>query len=161
MIEILLRNTQGVHGLVGFEVVNEVYGIVLYLEISLYYGFNAQEVLAQTQERISARIEEYTSINVLEVNIKARRLVHPPLPADTDRDTKPEAQPVHAAGVWFGAPTETADATDALLPHTQAATVAEDEPVAAAHEKPAGTGQLIAARIRAAFWRLGEHFARR
>ncbi|HEY5465661.1 MAG TPA: hypothetical protein VIL27_01370 [Clostridia bacterium] len=104
MIEIILRNTQGVYSLLNFNVVKEVYGIVLYLEISLYYGFNAQEVLARAQERISARIEEYTSINVIEVNIKARRVVHSqPATARIEPGSEAEAAQTRAESA-FGAP---------------------------------------------------------
>ncbi len=107
MIEIILRNTQGVYSLLSFSVVKEVYGIVLYLEISLYYGFNAQEILARAQERISARIEEYTSINVLEVNIKARRVVHQPpiaIPDEAVRESEDDTK--SRAESAFGAPGE-------------------------------------------------------
>ena len=106
MVEIILRNTQGVYSLMSFQVVKEIYGIVLYLEISLYYGFNAQEVLARAQERISARIEEYTSINVIEVNIKARRVVHQP-PVDIPEEAIPTLDAEQArAEAAFGAPAE-------------------------------------------------------
>jgi uncharacterized alkaline shock family protein YloU len=40
------------------------------------YGFNAPQVLHEVQERISRQVEEYTSINVMSVNVRARRVVH-------------------------------------------------------------------------------------
>jgi uncharacterized alkaline shock family protein YloU len=67
---------RGVGGLVGFKVDNEVYGVVIELELALLYGFNAQQVLREVQERVSSQIEEYTSVNVMAVNVKARRVVH-------------------------------------------------------------------------------------
>jgi len=39
---------------------------------------NSQQVLAEVQEKASSQIEEYTSINVMAVNVKARRVVHAP-----------------------------------------------------------------------------------
>ena len=49
------------------------------LELALLYGFNAQQVLREVQERVSGQIEEYTSVNVMAVNVKARRVVHAPI----------------------------------------------------------------------------------
>ncbi len=166
MVEIILRNTQGVYSLVGFQVVKEVYGIVLYLEISLYYGFNAQEVLARAQERVSARIEEYTSINVIEVNIKARRVVHPPAKADPVRVE--ETEPQRRAAAVFGDPDamrETAQ-RDRTEPAVESA--AEDSPVETGERLltgPSGEdtdiGGAVAERIRGAVQRITGFFARR
>jgi hypothetical protein len=147
-------------------VVKEVYGIVLYLEISLYYGFNAQEVLARAQERVSARIEEYTSINVIEVNIKARRVVHPPAKADPVRVE--ETEPQRRAAAVFGAPDavrETAQ-RDRTGPADESA--AEDSPVETGERVltgPSGEdtdiGGAVAERIRGAVQRITGFFARR
>ena len=71
----------GVAGLVGFKAETEVYGVVIELELALLYGFNAQQVLREVQERVSSQIEEYTSVNVMAVNVKARRVVHVQTPA--------------------------------------------------------------------------------
>lgn len=76
MIEIILRRIRGVAGLVGFSTENEISGAVIGLDLALYYGFNAQQILREVQEKISAQIEEYTSVNVMAVNVKARRVVH-------------------------------------------------------------------------------------
>lgn len=76
MIEIILRQVKGVAGLAAFSVRNEVYGVVLELDLSLYYGFNAPQVLNEVQERVSREIEVYTSINVMAVNVRARRVVY-------------------------------------------------------------------------------------
>jgi uncharacterized alkaline shock family protein YloU/adenylate kinase family enzyme len=76
MIEIILRRIRGVAGLVGFKTTTEVYGVVISLELSLLYGYNAQMVLSEIQQRVSQQVEEYTSVNVMAVNVKARRVVH-------------------------------------------------------------------------------------
>lgn len=83
MCELILRRIRGVDGLAGFSTVNEIGGVVIDIDLSLYYGFNAQQVLRDVQSRISSQIEEYTSINVIAVNVKARRLVHSPATART------------------------------------------------------------------------------
>ncbi|MEA4887855.1 MAG: Asp23/Gls24 family envelope stress response protein [Clostridiaceae bacterium] len=76
MVEIILRRIHGVAGLVRFQAENEIYGVVIDLELALYYGFSAQQVLQAVQERVSSQIEEYTAINVVAVNVKAKRVVY-------------------------------------------------------------------------------------
>ena len=76
MIEIILRRIRGVAGLVDCKISKEIYGVVISMELALGYGFNAQHVLQEVQERVSHQVEEYTSINVMVVNVKARRVVH-------------------------------------------------------------------------------------
>jgi uncharacterized alkaline shock family protein YloU/adenylate kinase family enzyme len=76
MIELILRRIRGVHSLLGFEIVNEIAGVSVNLDLALVYGFNAPQVLQEVQERISRQVEEYTSINVMSVNVRARRVVH-------------------------------------------------------------------------------------
>ena len=76
MIEIALREIKGVAGLDRFVAENEVYGVVLQLDLTLYYGFNAQLVLRDVQQKINRIVEDYTSVNVMAVNVKARRVIH-------------------------------------------------------------------------------------
>lgn len=76
MIEIILRRVRGVAYLVDCQIYKEIYGVVISLELALGYGFNAQLVLREAQERVSHLVEEFTSINVMVVNVKARRVVH-------------------------------------------------------------------------------------
>ena len=76
MVEIILRRVRGVAEVIGFRAEKEIYGVVIDLELSLLYGFRAQSVLSEVQERVSSQIEEYTSIYVMAVNVKARRVVH-------------------------------------------------------------------------------------
>ena len=78
MTELILRRVRGVAGLVGFEAGNDAYGAEIKAELALFYGFNAQEVLREAQNRIVREIEKYTSINVMTVDVRARRVVHPP-----------------------------------------------------------------------------------
>ncbi len=78
MVRIILRRIRGVAELIDFRAVKEIYGVVIDLELSLVYGFKAQSVLSEIQERVSRQIEEYTSIYVMAVNVRARRVVHNP-----------------------------------------------------------------------------------
>ncbi|MDD4140472.1 MAG: Asp23/Gls24 family envelope stress response protein, partial [Eubacteriales bacterium] len=58
-----------------------VYGVVLDIDLALFYGYNAPQVLQDVQEKVSSQIEAYTAINVMVVNVRARRVVHQPEPA--------------------------------------------------------------------------------
>jgi uncharacterized alkaline shock family protein YloU len=80
MIEIILRRIRGVDSLLYFTADNEIAGVVFNMELSLIYGFNAPQVLRDVQERVSQLVEEYTSINVISVNVKACRVVHASMP---------------------------------------------------------------------------------
>lgn len=72
---ILKRTVPGVGELLKFQIEKQSYGIVLNMEMSLIYGYNAQNVLHEAQEKVSRGIEELTSINIVLTNVKAKRLV--------------------------------------------------------------------------------------
>lgn len=72
---ILKRAVPGVGELLYFKVEKESFGIVLDMEMSLFYGFNAQKVLREAQEKVSRGIEDLTSINIVLTNVKAKRLI--------------------------------------------------------------------------------------
>ncbi len=76
LIKIILRKVPGVAGVVGFWAEKQVYGVVLGLDLALEYGNNAQDVLRVSQELIGRYVEEYSSINTVAVNVRAKRLVH-------------------------------------------------------------------------------------
>lgn len=72
---ILRRRVKGVSEILKFDVDKESYGIIIYMEISLLYGYNAQEVLQDAQIKVATGIEDLTAMNVLMVNVKARKVV--------------------------------------------------------------------------------------
>ncbi len=72
---ILKRSVPGVCELLFFQVEKQSFGVVLNMEMSLYYGFNAQNVLREAQEKVSKGIEDFTSINIVLSNVKAKRLI--------------------------------------------------------------------------------------
>lgn len=72
---ILKRAVPGVGELLYFKVEKQSFGIVLDMEMSLFYGFNAQKVLREAQEKVSRGIEDLTSINIVLTNVKAKRLI--------------------------------------------------------------------------------------
>lgn len=75
MTRLIAEGVSGVDEMIGFRLQKEKTGVVLYLELALLYGRNAEEALQTTQTRVSRQIEEYTSISVLAVNVIARRVV--------------------------------------------------------------------------------------
>ena len=76
MVKIITKDIEGLAEVLDVEAVTNPYGAILNLEISLYYGYNAQEVMLKVQDYIIEQIEYYTAINILSVNISCRRVVH-------------------------------------------------------------------------------------
>ena len=85
LVCIILKNIDGIHEVSDFKAEKRVYGEVLSLDLTLIYGYNAQTVLKEAQERISRYAEEYTSVNIVAVDVRAKRLVH-----DHDQKSKDE-----------------------------------------------------------------------
>lgn len=75
MTRLIVQNVKGVDTQIGFRLQKEKTGVVLSLELSLFYGFNAYQILKDAQELVSKQVEEYTSISVLAVNVTAKRVV--------------------------------------------------------------------------------------
>lgn len=93
---LILRRVEGLAEILDFEVHKEVYGVAIQLELALYYGFAAQEVMRAVQQKLTEQIEEYTSINVMSVDIKARRVVLKQAPNRSleSREVRPDRQEV-------------------------------------------------------------------
>lgn len=77
LIELILGGIPGVDGLVSCTTRNDVYGVVFDLDLALRYGHSAPQVLRVVQETVGRQVEALTAINVLAVNVKARRVTHP------------------------------------------------------------------------------------
>lgn len=75
MIALIVERIPGVAEMLSCKISKEVYGVIISLQLALYFGYNAQEVLSRVQLLLSKLVEEYTSINVLAVNVRAIRLV--------------------------------------------------------------------------------------
>ncbi len=76
LVEQIVIRLQGISDLTEFTVYKEAYGAIFNLGVSLYYGYNAQEILSKAQSSLNTDVEHYTAINVLSINIRATRLVH-------------------------------------------------------------------------------------
>lgn len=71
-----LREIDGIAAMLDFNVIKETYGVMLNIQVALVYGYNAPEVLQSAQAKLSRDIERFTAINVLEINMRAVRVVH-------------------------------------------------------------------------------------
>lgn len=76
LIKIVLEKIPGIAGVVNYKTEKRTIGVVFSLDLALYYGFDAQKVLLEAQQRIGSAIEEYTSITIVAVNVRAQRLIH-------------------------------------------------------------------------------------
>lgn len=85
MIALLVLEVEGVGAIKRCELDKQVYGLVISIEIALYYAYTAKDVLQAVQEHLASRLETYTSINILSVNVRAVRVMHrtQPLTIDT------------------------------------------------------------------------------
>lgn len=78
IVEILLKRVSGIAELVEIRSFNETGGVRFQLQVALYYGFPAGDAMQRAQTAVSEVVERLTAINVLSVDIRAVRLVHPP-----------------------------------------------------------------------------------
>lgn len=76
LVALLVKDIEGVAELTRCVLEKQVYGLVLSIELSLYYAFEAKDVLQAVQTVVASRLETYTSINILAVNVRAVRVVH-------------------------------------------------------------------------------------
>ena len=76
LVKIVIKDIKGIAEVTAFKTEKKTYGVAVSINISLYYGYDAQAVLSETQQRIGAAVEEFTSITINEVNVRADRLVH-------------------------------------------------------------------------------------
>lgn len=81
LITIVLKDVPGFAQVVDFKSEKLTYGVAISLDLGLYYGYDAQEVLLNAQQKVGSAVEEFTSITMNKVNVRARRLVHKPLEA--------------------------------------------------------------------------------
>lgn len=76
LIKIVLNKVPGYAEVVSFKSEKRTYGVVISLDLGIYYGFDAQKVLLEAQQSIGKSIEEYTSITMIAVNVRAKRVIH-------------------------------------------------------------------------------------
>ena len=76
LIKIVLKDVPGFAEVTDFKTEKQTYGIMISLDIALFYGYDAQEVLMAVQQRVGMAVEEYTSITTNGVNVRAGRLIH-------------------------------------------------------------------------------------
>lgn len=78
LVRIAVRRVPGVADLHEFTAIKETSGVLLKLSLSLYYGYNAQQVLREAQTFVAAEVERLASINVISADMRAVRVIHLP-----------------------------------------------------------------------------------
>lgn len=76
LVKIVIKDIKGIAEVTSFKTEKKTYGVAISINISLFYGYDAQSILSKTQQKIGAAIEEFTSITINEVNVRADRLIH-------------------------------------------------------------------------------------
>lgn len=80
LIKIVLRDVPGFAGVTSFKTEKQTFGVMISLDLALYYGYDAQKVLETCQQKVGNAVEEFTSITMNGVNVRANRLMHLPKP---------------------------------------------------------------------------------
>lgn len=76
LIEISLKDIPGYGGIISFKSEKRTIGVVFTIDLALLYGYDAQKVLLDAQQKIGTSVEQYTAITVVSVNLRAGRLIH-------------------------------------------------------------------------------------
>ncbi len=76
LIKITLSDLPGYGEVIAFKSEKRTIGVVFTIDLALLYGFDAQEVLLNAQQKIGNAVETLTAITVVSVNIRAGRLIH-------------------------------------------------------------------------------------
>ena len=76
LIRITLSDLPGYGDILGFKSEKRTIGVVFNIDLALLYGFDAQKVLLDAQQKIGNTVEKLTAITVVSVNIRAERLIH-------------------------------------------------------------------------------------
>lgn len=84
LIKIVLKDVPGFAEVTSFKTEKQTYGVMISMDLALYYGYDAQAVLETAQQRVGTAVEEYTSITMNSVNVRASRLIHLPKPETTE-----------------------------------------------------------------------------
>lgn len=74
LIRLLALQVAGISDVVEAKIKKEPYGVILDIDLAVYYGASARTVLAETQAAVSEGVERFTSINVLVANVRAVRV---------------------------------------------------------------------------------------
>ncbi|MDO5733012.1 MAG: hypothetical protein Q4P72_04405 [Eubacteriales bacterium] len=78
LVSLMAHEIDGVDEVIACELYSLRQGIVLSVDLALCYGYHLQETLNHAQNRFKSLIETYAAINVLNIHIRAARLVCPP-----------------------------------------------------------------------------------
>ncbi|MBR4556335.1 MAG: hypothetical protein IKO15_02540 [Clostridiales bacterium] len=84
LIKIVLKDVPGFAEVTSFKTEKQTFGVMISLDLALYYGYDAQKVLETAQQRVGSAVEEFTSITMNSVNVRANRLIHMPKPLESE-----------------------------------------------------------------------------
>lgn len=78
LIKLVLKEIPGIAEVTAFKTEKQTYGITISIDLALFYGYDAQQILMSAQQKVGNAVEEYTSITTNGVNVRAGRLIHHP-----------------------------------------------------------------------------------
>lgn len=69
------KNTEGVYRVLKVRALSVTDGVVIYIDIVVYYGVRIHEVMTNIQEKVQEDVDRLTAINVLQVNVSTKGIV--------------------------------------------------------------------------------------
>lgn len=75
LIRLTAADIEGLAAVTDMDLRKESYGVVIDVELALVYGYIAHDVMQSAQQAVKDSVETLTSINVLLVNVSARKVV--------------------------------------------------------------------------------------
>ncbi len=72
---VMKTQVKGSGDILNFNAENQNYGVVINMDISIRYGFSAPDILREVQSKVASSIEDLTAMNVVMVNVSAKRVV--------------------------------------------------------------------------------------
>lgn len=69
------ENTEGVYRVLKTRAISATDGVVIYVDIVVYYGVKIHEIMANIQKKVQEDVDRLTAINVLQVNVLTKGIV--------------------------------------------------------------------------------------
>ena len=86
IVEYIANKMQSIHKVIKIRVENYGEGPIIYMEVSVIYGFDIKESLKQFREISKREIQKYTSMNVVSIDVVAKNIHIPENEENTKKD---------------------------------------------------------------------------
>lgn len=92
IVEYAAQQVPGIHSVLRTRLSSKSEGVRVQIEVSLLFGLPLPPVLRQVQQQVAANLEHMTALNILGVDVTARRVVKPSRRQDPVEDQEDSAE---------------------------------------------------------------------